>query len=193
MIRLIAEGWQGMQGALRILTFRAGGEAMFDVSLAGFWRSFAAALFVLPLVALVYFERAYLGVGVSAAMYFLIFAATWLSFPLSAALAVAVIGAKPRYMAWVILHNWGVVWLYLVITAIWSLQVAGIINAEFRDFLFFLYGYLRILVHWRLAYVALGVPTITSAFTAAVPALVSYIVLVGISQAFAASAAAAAS
>jgi hypothetical protein len=108
-------------------------------------------------------------------------------------LAVAVIGAKPRYMAWVILHNWGVVWLYLVITAIWSLQVAGIINAEFRDFLFFLYGYLRILVHWRLAYVALGVPTITSAFTAAVPALVSYIVLVAISQAFAASAAAAAS
>ena len=77
------------------------------------------------------------------------------------------------------------VWLYAIITAIWSLQVAGIINAEFRDFLFFIYGYLRILVHWRIAYVTLGVPTITSAFTAAVPALVSYIVLVAISQAFA--------
>ena len=192
MIRLIAEGWQGMQGALRILTFRAGGEAMFDVSLAGFWRSFAAALFVIPLVTLIHFERLHLGVGIDAAMYSLIFAATWLSFPLAAALAVAVIGAKPRYLAWVILHNWGVVWLYLVITAIWSLQVAGIINGEFRDFLFYLYAYyLRVLVHWRLAYVALGVPTITSAVAAIVPILVSQIILVAISQAFASAATAA--
>ncbi|BDW98680.1 hypothetical protein [Maricaulis maris] len=185
MIGLISEGWRGMQGALRLMTFRSGGEAMFDVSVRGFWRSFAAVLFALPLAILVLLEREHLNLPINGLQYFLIYFGTWISFPIAAAVSVAIIGARHRYLAWVILHNWGVVWLYAIITAIWSLQVAGIINAEFRDFLFFIYGYLRILVHWRIAYVTLGVPTITSAFTAAVPALVSYIVLVAISQAFA--------
>lgn len=185
MIRLMAEGWLGMQGALRLLTFRPGGEACFDVSLNGFWRSFGGMLFALPLVVLIYFEREHLGVAINGTTYFSIYFATWISFPIAAAVAVSVVGARHRYIAWVILHNWGVVWLYCIIAAIWSLQVIGVINAELRDFLFFLYGYLRILVHWRIAYVTLGLPTITAAFTAAVPALVSFIVLVWISQALA--------
>ncbi len=185
MIRLIAEGWLGMQGALRLLTFRSGGEACFNVTMDGFWRSFGGMLFALPLIALIQLERAYLGVSVDAVTYFAIFVATWISFPIAAGVAVTIVGAQRRFIPWVILHNWGVVWLYCVIAAIWSLQVIGVINAELRDFLFFLYGYLRILVHWRIAYVTLGLPTITAAFTAAVPALVSFIVLVGISQALA--------
>jgi hypothetical protein len=187
MIRLIAEGWLGMQGALRLLTFRPGGEACFDVSLTGFWRSFGGLLLALPLVILIYFEREFLGVRVDAFIQFSVVLATWVSFPIAAALAVMIVGAQHRFLPWVVVHNWGVVWLYGVIAAILSLQVIGVINAELRDFLFYLYGYLRILVHWRIAYVTLGLPTITAAFTAAVPLLVSNIILVAISQAFAAN------
>ncbi|OLF81411.1 hypothetical protein AWH62_01700 [Maricaulis sp. W15] len=185
MIGLVMEGWRGMVGALRLLTFRPGGEAMFDVSLRGFWRSFGAILFALPLAALAHLERQHLGTTVSAETYFLIFFGTWLSFPLTAALAVAIAGARKRYLHWVVVHNWGVVWLYGVIAAILSLEVIGLINAQFRDFLFFLYGYLRILVHWRIAYVTLGLPTITAALTATIPAMTSFLVLVAISQALA--------
>jgi len=185
MIGLISEGWRGMIGASRLLTFRPGGEAMFDISMAGFWRSFGAILFALPLAALALAERAHLGVPVDIWMYFLIFFGTWASFPLSAAVAVALAGARGRYLPWVIVHNWGVIWLYGIIAGIWSLQVIGVINADFRDFLFFLYGYLRILVHWRIAYVTLGLPTITAALTATIPAMTSFLVLVVISRSLA--------
>ncbi|WP_291841838.1 hypothetical protein [Maricaulis sp.] len=191
MIGLVMEGWRGMLGALRLLTFRPGGEAMFDVSLRGFWRSFGGILFALPLAILAHVERQYIGTSVDATTYFLIFFGTWLSFPVSAAVAVAIAGARNRYMHWVVVHNWGVVWLYGVIAGILALEVIGIINAEFRDFLFFLYGYLRILVHWRLAYVTLGLPTITAALTATIPAMTSFLVLVAISQALSGAQAAA--
>ena len=40
--------------------------------------------------------------------------------------------------------------------------------------------YLRILVHWRIAYATLGLPTITSALAAAVPIIAGEILVVAL-------------
>ena len=49
---------------------------------------------------------------------------------------------------------------------------------------YLLYEYIRLLVHWRVAYMALGLPTILSAVAAAVPVLAMEIVARLVVQAY---------
>jgi hypothetical protein len=53
----------------------------------------------------------------------------------------------------------------------WTVFTAGLLPVELMRVALFVYPYLRVLAHWRIAYVSLGLPTITSALAAAVPVL----------------------
>ncbi|WP_417498235.1 hypothetical protein [Maricaulis sp.] len=185
MIRLVAEAWLAVQGCWRILTFKDGWEENFDTSMGGLWHSFSAAIFALPLVALILLsawhgsggERGY---GLED---FLVYSLSWVIFPLAASLAVSILGLRGRWAAWVVLHNWSSILLFAVQAGIWTLFLAGLINLQLLGILVGLYGYLRILVHWRIAYIALGAPTITSAAAAAIPILAAKIMVILISLA----------
>lgn len=180
MMRLVAEAWLALQGSWRILTFKDGWEANFDTSMGGLWHSFAAAIIALPLVALTLLsawhgsagERSY---GLED---FLVYSLAWVVFPLAASLAASIVGARGRWAAWVVLHNWSSILLFAVQAAIYTLYLAGLINLQVIAILVWLYDYLRILVHWRIAYIALGTPTITSAAACAVPILALKIMVI---------------
>ena len=79
-----------------------------------------------------------------------------------------------------IVHNWAVVWLYGLQALLWMLFTAQLINRDILALAFQLYMYLRILVHWRIAYATLGLPTITSALAAAVPIIAGEILVVAL-------------
>lgn len=66
-------------------------------------------------------------------------------------------------------------WLYGYLFVLWTLYTAGLLPAELMGLALFIYPYMRVLVHWRIAYVSLGLPTIASALTAAVPILATEI------------------
>ena len=171
MTRLFAEAWFALDGMWRLLTFKPDWEWEFDVSMRGIWRSFLAVVIALPLVVIAILSLWHQNGSVQVTPYLLSFAASWVVFPLTAALAVRVLNVPGRFAHWVVLHNWGVIYLYAIIAFMALLRVAGIANAEVAGFLVYLYLPVRILVHWRIAYMALGVPTITAAAAATVPIL----------------------
>ncbi|WP_417482316.1 hypothetical protein [Maricaulis sp.] len=185
MIRLVAEAWLAVQGCWRILTFKEGWEENFNTSMGGLWRSFSAAIFALPLVTLSLLSAWHGSNGerVYGLEDFLVYSLSWVVFPLAAALAASIVGARGRWAAWVVLHNWSSIILFAIQATIYTLFMAGLINLQVIAILLWLYRYLRILVHWRIAYIALGQPTLTSAAAAAVPLLASEFLLIGLSLA----------
>jgi hypothetical protein len=186
MIRLIAEAWLGLRSVARLLAFRPDWEADIDLSLRGLWHSFAASLIALPLIGVIIVGALHAGLngffGQFAASYWL----SWLLFPIAAALTVIILGVRQNFVPWIILHNWGVVFLYGLQASFWVLFVAGLTDQAGLGLLFYIYGPVRILLHWRIAYMALGVPTLTSAMAAAIPVLAAEILYALVDRAFAA-------
>ncbi|MEC9249110.1 MAG: hypothetical protein VX501_00550 [Pseudomonadota bacterium] len=183
MIRLIAEAYLALDGALKALTFKPGWEAEFDVSMTGFWHSFLAIIPASLCLAIIYVGAAHAGSPPPLGALITIFAVSWVLFPGAAAIVSVVLGVKDRFVPWVILHNWTVIWLWMFLAGMSLLRTAGLAGQDLYEFVMFLYIYLRFLVHWRVAYVSLGVPTITSALGAAVPLVMSYIAQVLVYQA----------
>lgn len=176
MMRLAAEAWVAVRGSWRLLTFKPDWQDAFDVSLAGFWRSFSAAIFALPLIALILAGAWHANGTISLPEYAVSYLLSWIVFPLAAIPAVMIAGARDALGRWIVVHNWAVLWLYALQAGIFTLHTAGLIDGAIMQLLFTLYIYVRILVHWRIAYAALGLPTITSALVAAVPILAGHIV-----------------
>lgn len=175
MMRLIAEARLALVASWRVLIFRPGWQTGFNVSLPGLWRSFFAAALALPLVALILAGAWNAGGTIQPATFAFGYVLSWAIFPVAAAAACLITGARPGFVPWVIVHNWGVLWLYALQALFWTLHTAGLFTRDMLELAFFIYTYLRILVHWRFAYVALGLPTITSALAAAVPILAAEI------------------
>ena len=175
MIRLIAEAWLAIQSSWKLLTFKPGWESGFDISVGGFWRSFTASLFALPMVAFMLVSSNQLGNPMPDGYRYLAYFATWMAFPLAAFAAARVVGAPRRFVHWVVVHNWAILLLYAIQAFAWALRTAGLIDTAMLGMFFIFYEYFRVLVHWRIAYCVLGVPTITSALAAAVPILLSEI------------------
>jgi hypothetical protein len=189
MLRLIAEAWVAAQGLYRLMRFQDGWEIDFDFSAAGFWRSFGAALVALPFIALILAGAWYIEPsGFNGFRFLVLYTLSWLIFPLAAGLAVTILGVRPNFAVWVILHNWAVVFLYGLQAVFFLLHTAGLINGDVLSLFLLLYGYARLLIHWRIAYATLGLPTITSALATAVPVLAGELALTAVSYAFAASA-----
>ncbi|MHA6287475.1 hypothetical protein [Maricaulis sp. CAU 1757] len=176
MTKLANEAARGLIGSWRLLTFRSGWENCFNISVGGFWRSFAAAGLAVPLLALAQAGATRAGYPVPMSFLATQYVLSWLAFPIAAAVAARMAGAKHRIVPWIIIHNWSVLWLYGLQACMAALFVAGLLSIELLALFSWLYIYVRILVHWRIAYGALGLPTITSALVAAVPILVGHIV-----------------
>ncbi|MCR9267086.1 MAG: hypothetical protein NXI03_05890 [Alphaproteobacteria bacterium] len=171
MIRLIAEGWVGVRASLRLLTFRPGWEDGFNTSIAGFWRSFAAILPAIPMVLLIQAATVKAGGTMSYLDQFVVQSLSWFIFPVAAAAACFATGARAAFVRWVVVHNWAVIWLYFYLFVVWMAYTAGVLPTFLTAIALNIYPYIRVLVHWRVAYATLGLPTITSALAAAAPIL----------------------
>jgi hypothetical protein len=171
MTGLIGEARRAVVASWKVFTFGKGWESGFDTSLNGFWRSFLAILLAVPMIVMIHVSGQAIGREISWADEFLIQGLSWVLFPVSAAIASYITGARAGFARWVVVHNWAVLWLYFYLFVLWTVFTAGLLPIELMRLGLFAYPYMRVLAHWRIAYVSLGLPTIASALAAAVPIL----------------------
>jgi hypothetical protein len=189
MLGQFASAIIALQGMFRLIAFQPNWEWHFDMSMRGFWGSFGAALFTLPIFFLFIACQRYFGADTDLGQYLVIYIALWISYPLTAAGVVIVSNRQDAYVPWIVLHNWSFMARYLIITSIWLLYVAGVIDRDMLALLATFYVFiLRPIIHWRVAVVALGVPAGQGALAAAIPTLIDLMLVEGLIQFFEASA-----
>ena len=109
------EGRLSVRGAIRVLRLDPDGVDDFNLTLDGYWRSFYAALFLLPLY-IVYLQALPIPDGVSVGRYWLIeaiaYPLVWTLWPLFAIYVCASAGALRRYTTYIVIHNWAQVLLF---------------------------------------------------------------------------------
>ena len=104
-----------VRGVIRVLRFDPDGVDDFNLTLEGYWRSFYAALFLLPLY-LVYLQAAPIPEGVGVGRYWLIeaiaYPLTWTLWPLFAIYICVSAGVARRYTTYIVIHNWAQILLF---------------------------------------------------------------------------------
>ncbi len=101
-------------GAWRLVHRDSGGLRYFDVSLAGFWRSFFAAVVAFPGYAILVLVRIGDRLTAEGALHALTleafaYAIGWTAFPLAAYYAVRLFNRERRYLGYIIAYNWAAV------------------------------------------------------------------------------------
>ena len=129
------EAATSLYGAYRLARFDARGMTYFETSLAGFWRSFFAAVIVAPMFAVVLAMRyAAGGNGVDgvrfAAVEAIAYVIAWVAFPLVMVSLARLLKREERYLGYIVAYNWASVLqngLYLPLV---MLGLSGIMPAE---------------------------------------------------------------
>jgi len=160
----------GIEAAVAVLLGKPGALGRFDVSLDGFWRSFAAILLVLPsfavsLLAIWHGQMEQLPADVVdlpwvsfVAEKLVALGLDWVALPVVLALIAGRLGLSGRYVPFIIARNWAapvVSALYAVPALIYA---AGIINAEIAAVLSLPVVVVALHYLYRIARQALGVP-----------------------------------
>lgn len=128
-----AEIRASLRGAFRLATFDDGGVQDFNLTLAGFWRSFFAAVLVAPGYVLLVMQKASnepepIDPGLFALVETIGFVLSWIAFPIVAAPLTRLLGLGHRYAVLVIASNWAKVVQMLVFIA--SLMIAAMLPPE---------------------------------------------------------------
>jgi hypothetical protein len=158
-----------LQGAIRLARLDAGGLAYFDRTLDGFWRSFFAALMLVPVqIALMLLGDGSDGlrdvdpfrlVAVEAIAY----ALHWLAYPCLMLLVVDVLDRRARFFDFMVPYNWANVPQTVLLLLVAVLTASGVLPMVFTQLLW-IAAFSSILVYqWFVAKVGLGVPGRTAA------------------------------
>ena len=170
-----------LYGAWRLMRFDSGGMAWFDVSIAGFWRSFFAAVPVAPFYAIVVAielaERIepydpVRAVVVSIAAY----AAGWAGFPIAAIFITRLLGLSQRYVPFIVAYNWASVPQTLVYFPVLMISAAHLTSPALAEFLV-LAAFVYILVYqWFVTLTALETTALTAAGIVIVQVLIDALI-----------------
>lgn len=140
MLPSSAEIARSVQGAWLLAQGDTRGLDLFDLSIEGFWRSFAAALLVAPAYLLLLVEQ-YATVGwpqqtlATVVAELVAYGCGWLSFPLAAIFLTRLLGLGARYVPLVVAVNWSAM---LQITLYTAVVVLGLLlPGEVRTMLLF--------------------------------------------------------
>ena len=170
-----------LQG-LRLLThFEERGFLFFDASRKGFWRSFFAALWCLPIWCLAQYEQI-LNLKDEAVEHFLTvqiiaYAVSWLAYPLLVLQIADWFGVWPNYYRYMVAYNWfravlQLVWLpLLLLNLVPSAQAPGMITL----FVLIVQG-VELSYDWFLARRGLGVHAGTAAALAFIDLLLALLI-----------------
>ena len=157
----------GLHGAWRFLHFDRRAILLFDTSVAGFWKSFFAAFLALPgylllmyLVARVDPDRTpKVGGVVNFGVEIVIFALTWISYPIVMVTLSKWMGRSDRYYAYITAHNWsGVIYFYVLLPVILS----GILTGALGLPILLAVQAVMLAYIWFIARVVLDIPRISA-------------------------------
>ncbi|MEE2525486.1 hypothetical protein V0U79_03845 [Hyphobacterium sp. HN65] len=186
MIRLIAEAWMGLTAVMRALSFRADWDQRVNLTAAGLVRSFSAIFLTLPVFWFTLQGAVRLSAELSPGANFtyspgeflLDLVRIWLVFPVLAVFLTRLAGVKHRFVHWIVLHNWAVMFLFLVQALMFAFYLSGIMNAQAAATVYTLgYFMLRIFVHVRVAVSALGLPLGAGIAMGLIPVFIDFMII----------------
>jgi hypothetical protein len=158
---------RSLSGSLKLLNRDAEGLTAFEVSIAAFWRSFAAILLTAPAFVVALAEdRVEQGLPLQDGLFAspvivaheaLLALAGWVVFPLVMIAVVRRLGLGHRYVGYIIAWNWSTVLAAFVLAVPAGLHALGLATDGLA--LLFAFAFSIVLLHyrWFLAKAALGV------------------------------------
>lgn len=159
----LSEILRALYGAYRLARFDAGGLASFDISIGGFWRSFFAAVLVLPLY-LATLDVRFAGEGFETpwprflAIQMIGYVIGWIAYPLVMTTVARALDRERHYLRYIVAYNWTSVWQNLIYLPLAMLSLGGAVAEGPAAFLT-LGALVVVLVYaWFVARTALDVP-----------------------------------
>jgi hypothetical protein len=152
------------------------GMAMFDLSLEGFWKSFAAALLVAPAYGIVLLDQ-YRLVGwpehVTGTMFaeLVSFVLGWLAFPIVNIFLTRLLGLSTRYVPLIVANNWSAVVQVALYTTV--VIVGMVLPADLRTLALFVATLAVLTYQWFVIRTALQTTSATAFGLVAVDILTS--------------------
>ena len=154
-----------LAGAWLVMRGRAEGLNRLDLSLEGFWRSFAAILLIIPFAVLGLISQRELvpedvgappdaGIGLEAVALL----GDWLTFPLVFAVIARPLGLAGRYVPFIVARNWASVLITAMVSLIHAAHVVGLLPSEFASLLLFVAVAIALRFSYVIARTTLGVP-----------------------------------
>ncbi len=154
---------RALYGAYRLARFDAGGLSYFDATPGGFWKSFFAAVIVLPLYLLLLAVRLRYDIldttpGRFIAIELISYVIGWVIYPLVMATVTRLIDREKRYIGYVVAYNWASVWQNVFYLPIAILSVAGLLAGDAGIFVGVAALVLVLVYAWFVARTALAIP-----------------------------------
>ena len=163
-----------LAGAWLIMRGRAEGLNRLDLSVEGFWRSFAAIVLIVPFAVVgLISQRTFVEDGEAAAdpltesglgLESVALLGDWLTFPLVFAAMARPLGLAARYVPFIVARNWASVIITAMVSIVHAGHIVGLLPSELASLLLFLAVAIALRFSYVIARTTLGVP-----FTAAVP------------------------
>ena len=132
---LFAEAIRSLYGAYRIARLDVGGLAFFNTTVAGAWRSFFAAVIVLPFYAWELASSPELiqrEVDPSSfwPVQLIAYVISWVAFPVAMAALSEALGRADRFVSYLVVYNWATVLQALVFLPIELLEATQVLPPE---------------------------------------------------------------
>ena len=167
MILSADEIGRSLAGSYRLMSRDATGMKEFEISIAGFWRSFAAILLTAPAFVIALAEdRLRAGLPLEAGLFadggivatqIAALLGGWLVFPLAMIAIVRRLGLGHRYIGYIVAWNWSVVLATMMLSVPQALHVLGLATTSLA--VVYAIAFMVIVAHhrWFLAKAALGI------------------------------------
>jgi hypothetical protein len=165
MTGAIATLRDNLAGAWAIMRGRAEGLTRLDLTLEGFWRSFAAIVLLAPFAVLALISQQRLaaaagespvagGLGLEAVALLI----DWFAFPLVFAILARPLGLGGRYVPFIVARNWASVIIAAMVAAVHATHVLGLLPSRFAPVLLFVAVAIALRFSYVIARTTLGVP-----------------------------------
>ena len=123
-------------GAFRLAQFREDGMAYFNVTTAGFWRSFFAAVLVFPPIFMLWAGSAESTNTVHDGIIFILaYVIGWLAFPLAMVPVSELLDRDDRYIPYIVANNWASIPQTLLLIAVVVLRAGFGLSKELTGLL----------------------------------------------------------
>ena len=156
-----------LYGAYRLARLDRGGMAYFDTSLAGFWKSFHAAVIIAPFYGALLLLRLGSGEVTTNPLQYLIvesihYVILWVAFPLVMVAMCDLLDRRKNYIPFVVAYNWASIPQNALFLPISFLMHAGVMSQHTGDFLQYVVLILVMGYTWFIARTALDIPGFTA-------------------------------
>jgi hypothetical protein len=181
-MNLIAYLRNNLAGAWQIMLGRPQGFSRLDISLDGFWRSFAAIILLVPLTyASLLSQDLYnrnCGIpdrltGGAFGTYGIALIVDWVAFPLIFAVLARIFSLGTRYVPFIVTRNWASVILAALSAVVDLVHLGGILPSRFLPAAGLIVTAIAIYFSYMVARTALGVSVLTAVPIVVLDVLVS--------------------